>query len=132
TEGQLDGLYLAMLVMISLAVFENVAPMAVFPAHFEENRKAAARLDQVVSEPVQAAGDAELPLNALDIKLENVSYTYPEEERRAIEGVSIRLAPGSKTAIVGPSGSGKSTLLQLLLNILPADSGTISIGGEPL
>lgn len=131
-EGQHDGLYLAMLVMISLAIFENVAPMAVFPAYFEENRKAAARLDQVVSEPVQAAGDAELPLNALDIKLENVSYTYPEEERRAIEGVSIRLAPGSKTAIVGPSGSGKSTLLQLLLNILPADSGTISIGGEPL
>ncbi|WKA58996.1 thiol reductant ABC exporter subunit CydC [Planococcus shenhongbingii] len=132
SAGELDGLYLAMLVMVSIAVFENVAPMAVFPAHFEENRKAAVRLEQVVTEPVRKPGDLALPVKPIEIAFENVSFTYPEEERPALSNISLQLPSGSKTAIVGPSGSGKSTLLQLLLNVLPADSGMISIGGEPL
>lgn len=129
-SGELDGLYLAMLVMISLAVFENVAPMAVFPAHFEENRKAAARLDDVVAADKKIRRMKDLPGKPLDLKLENVSYTYPNEERSALDGISLDIKAGTKTAIVGPSGSGKSTLLQVLLNILETDSGMISIGGE--
>lgn len=129
-SGELDGLYLAMLVMISLAVFENVAPMAVFPAHFEENRKAAARLDDVVAADKKIRRMKDLSGKPLDLKLKNVSYTYPNEERAALDDISLDIKAGTKTAIVGPSGSGKSTLLQVLLNILETDSGMISIGGE--
>lgn len=42
--GQLDGIFLAMLVMISLTVFEHAAPMAAFPSYLEDSRQAAARL----------------------------------------------------------------------------------------
>ena len=50
TEGELDRLFLAMLVMISLTVFENATPMALFPAHLEEGRHAASRLFSVVAD----------------------------------------------------------------------------------
>src|SRR5699024_578896 len=46
--NQLDGIFLAMLVMISLTVFENTTPMSVFPSYLEDSRQAATRLNSVV------------------------------------------------------------------------------------
>ncbi|WP_404447172.1 thiol reductant ABC exporter subunit CydC [Sutcliffiella horikoshii] len=132
-EGQFEGLFLAMLVMISLTVFENAAPMAVFPNHYEESRRAAVRLDDVVGgEPVVGVASAEktveLPVRkAFSFAMKDVSFRYPRESRLTLDGVDISLPAGSKTAIVGPSGSGKSTLLQLLLKIYEAEEGIVSL-----
>lgn len=131
-EGQFDGLFLAMLVMISLTVFENAAPMAVFPNHYEDSRRAASRLDEVVSgEPVVGVAPestVELPVQqAFSFDMKDVSFRYPGESRLTLDGVTINLPAGSKTAIVGPSGSGKSTLLQLLLKIYEAEDGVVSL-----
>lgn len=130
--GELNGLYLAMLVMISIAAFENVAPMAAFPAYFEESRKAAVRLEEIVAEPALQQGVDKLPSGPLDIKLTRASFSYPGEKSLAVDDVSVHLKPGTKTAIVGPSGSGKSTLMQLMLNVFPLDHGQLSIGGKPV
>ncbi|MGH2318889.1 thiol reductant ABC exporter subunit CydC [Planococcus sp. SE5232] len=130
--GELNGLYLAMLVMISIAAFENVAPMAAFPSYFEESRKAAVRLEEIVAEPALQQGIVKLPSGPLDIKLTGASFSYPGEKSLAVDDVSVHLKPGTKTAIVGPSGSGKSTLMQLMLNVFPLDHGRLSIGGEPV
>lgn len=130
--GELEGLYLAMLVMISIAAFENVAPMAAFPAYFEESRKAAVRLEEIVAVPRAAQGIGKLPDRPLEINLKEASFSYPGEATLAVDGVSLQLKPGTKTAVVGPSGSGKSTLMQLLLNVFPVDQGQLSIGGKPV
>lgn len=130
--GELEGLYLAMLVMISIAAFENVAPMAAFPAYFEESRKAAVRLEEIVAVPRAAQGIGKLPDRPLEINLKEASFSYPGEAALAVDGVSLQLKPGTKTAVVGPSGSGKSTLMQLLLNVFPVDQGQLSIGGKPV
>lgn len=130
--GELDGLYLAMLVMISIGAFENVAPMAVFPAHFEENRKAAMRLDEVVEEGRPETGSLELPPGGIGIEVDGATFTYPGEERAALKDLRLAIKSGTKNAVVGPSGSGKSTLLQLLLNVLPADGGTVRFNGHAL
>jgi ATP-binding cassette, subfamily C, bacterial CydC len=131
-QGELEGLYLAMLVMLSLAVFENVTPMAIFPSYFEESRKAAARLEKVVAAPVQNEEQEIIPSGPIEVVVENISYTYPQEERPTLNNVSLRLLPGSKTAIVGPSGSGKSTLMQILLHILQKDNGSVFINGKDI
>ncbi|MBM7621640.1 ATP-binding cassette subfamily C protein CydC [Bacillus tianshenii] len=135
-EGDLNGLFLAMLVMISLTVFENATPMAVFPNHLEDSRRAAKRLYSVVKDEKKVNGTDSLePLpfgKALDVELEKVSFTFPDEPRITLNEISLRLSAGSKTAIVGPSGSGKSTVLQLLLKIQEADSGSVRIGGIPI
>lgn len=139
TVGQLDGVFLAMLVMISLTVFENSTPMAVFPSHYEESRLAAGRLFSVVDgddvAPEKAATQDLKQLNnreAWSIEMDSVSFSFPEEKRLALNDISMKLPAGSKTAIVGPSGSGKSTLLQLLLKVYEAKKGTIQVNGGPL
>ena len=51
---------------------------------------------------------------------------------RAISEVSFDVAQGRITALIGPNGAGKTTLFNLITNILPADSGTISLFGRNL
>ena len=45
---------------------------------------------------------------------------------RALDGVSLEIAPGTSTAIMGASGSGKTTLLHVLAGILLPDSGAVT------
>ena len=49
-----------------------------------------------------------------------------------LDDVSIRISPGSRTAIVGPSGSGKTTLLRIIAGFERPDSGRIMMRGETL
>ena len=131
STGELSGLYLAMLVMVSLGAFENVGPLAALPAYYEESRIAARRLEEVVDEePDNSVG--EMPEGSVDIQVDRLSYRYPDDSRLSLDDVSFQLAQGSKTAIVGPSGSGKSTLLQLLLKVAVPESGDIRFGNETL
>ncbi len=51
---------------------------------------------------------------------------------RAVDGVSFNVPKGSCFAIVGESGSGKSSIARLLVGLLRASSGTVSIDGQPL
>ncbi|MBT2581317.1 thiol reductant ABC exporter subunit CydC [Planococcus sp. ISL-109] len=131
STGELSGLYLAMLVMVSLGAFENTGPLAALPAYFEESRIAARRLEEVVDQsPDNSTGLMKQGLP--DITVDDVSYHYPSDGRLALENISFHLPAGSKTAIVGPSGSGKSTLLLLLLKVIEPDGGSVQIGGSML
>jgi oligopeptide transport system ATP-binding protein len=51
---------------------------------------------------------------------------------RAVDGVSLALAPGETLALVGESGCGKSTLGRLLLRLIEPDAGSVRFQGEEL
>lgn len=67
------------------------------------------------------------------IKAENLFFTYegerPEDDVRALCGVSFEIEEGSFTAILGRNGSGKSTLAKILCMINMPDSGKLEIDG---
>jgi len=128
-DGQLDGVFLALLVMTSLTVFENAAPMAILPGFFEDSRHAARRLDDVVEATMEPEYRPFALTQAPELRAEHVSFTFPGQDRPVLRDVSVTFPAGSKTAIVGASGSGKSTLLQLLLRMYPTDG--IRIEGTP-
>ena len=54
------------------------------------------------------------------------------EGMRAVDGVSLEVAPGKITGLIGPNGAGKSTFMAVLAGTLPAMSGTIIFEGEDI
>ena len=74
------------------------------------------------SEPVHLGSPA-------GIRMEHVSFAYPDGTRKVIDDFSHDFLPGSRTAIVGETGAGKSTLIRLILALLRPQSGSIVIYG---
>ncbi len=62
---------------------------------------------------------------ALSIK--DLSYTYPNGARPAVDSVSLDVASGEYLAVLGANGSGKSTLARCVTALIAPDSGTVSI-----
>jgi ABC-type multidrug transport system fused ATPase/permease subunit len=68
-----------------------------------------------------------------DIVFDQVKFSYPtRSDVPVLKGVSLRIKPGSKVAVVGQSGAGKSTIMQLLLQFHLLDSGMITIDGTDI
>ena len=66
------------------------------------------------------------------IQAENLSYSYEENDRKALDGLSVRIGRGRKVAFMGGNGSGKSTFFLCLNGILRPDEGRVLIDGEPV
>ena len=57
------------------------------------------------------------------------TFRTPDGPVYAVRGVDISIAPGETVALLGPNGAGKSTTIDMLLGLLPPDSGTVSLFG---
>ena len=67
--------------------------------------------------------------------IQNLTFTYPEQETPVLRDVSLTLRPGDFAVLAGPSGCGKSTLLRQLKTVLAPHGrreGSISLEGRPL
>lgn len=62
------------------------------------------------------------------VEFDNVTFGYNPDEP-VIKGLSARVKPGQRVAIVGPTGAGKTTLVNLLMRFYEIDSGAIKIDG---
>lgn len=66
------------------------------------------------------------------IVFKDVSFSYPDDERKILTDVNLELKKNGKYLIIGPSGGGKSTLLKLLRKYFEPTTGTIFIDGLDL
>ncbi len=59
------------------------------------------------------------------LRLENLSFTYPQQKLPALDGLNLNLQPGDKVAVLGRIGSGKSTLLRVLNGLYLPTQGSV-------
>ena len=64
-----------------------------------------------------------------DIYVKEAIFTYPNQPKPAITGISLHIPLRARVGVVGPSGSGKSTLIDLLMGSIIPQEGELSVGG---
>ena len=121
--------------MIALAgLFDPVRKLAQVSTRFHRADAAAARVFELRDqEPEPELANAPLlPRHGKSIEFRNVTFTYPNAARPALECVNLTIRQGESVAIVGPNGSGKTTLLSLLPRFFDPQKGSVLIDGKDI
>ena len=66
------------------------------------------------------------------IELKNVSFSYPNKDKKAIEDINLSIRKGETIALIGENGSGKTTLSKIILGLYEADDGSVFWDGTDL
>ena len=86
---------------------------------------AAERLMELEEDPLEEQGDPiKLPAPC-GVRLEGVTFGYPDGEKPVVKDLTFDFRPNSCTAILGETGSGKTTLIRLMLALLKPQEGRI-------
>lgn len=64
------------------------------------------------------------------LELRDVCFSYPNSSGPSLTSIDMTIRHGESVALVGPSGSGKTTLAELILGLLPPDTGSILVDGN--
>ena len=128
----LDNAGVIALIVALLLSSRYIEPLLDVASYAEILRSAGGQLDAVQAIlAVRPLPEPEQPLPPRDgsIELRNVSMAYAPGQPDVLHDVSLRIEPGSMTALVGASGSGKTTLVRLIARFFDAREGSVLVGG---
>lgn len=136
-EGTIGPTALAVLVLVTLAAFEIVAPLPAVASRLGAIRASGVRLFGVLDAPAAIAPPAQEGLEIdpdvdAPVHIRDLRVRYGPEEPWALDGVDLEIPAGATVAVVGPSGAGKSTLASVLLRLRDPDGGRVEIGGTDI
>lgn len=134
-NDQYSPAIIALFALASLAAFEILMPLGAAFLHIGQVMASAQRITDITDQAplVQFHGEKTLEKStALSIKLQDLSFTYPERQDIALEKINLDIPQGKKIAILGKTGSGKSTLLQLLVRNYDPTQGEIFLADQPI
>lgn len=100
-------------------------------SQYQTTRVAHEQLAVGLSIPAQASGQLQPELQGR-IDLSGIHYRHPKTETPLFDGLDLHTDPGELVGIRGGDGSGKSSLVQLLMGMVPPDSGAITFDDLPL
>ncbi|MCE5345727.1 MAG: ABC transporter ATP-binding protein/permease [Bacteroidales bacterium] len=96
---------------------------------FGQAKEAIDRLDNLTATVPLAKPNNPQKIKNNDIRFIEVSFTYPEANKKAIDNISFDIQPGQTVALVGASGGGKTTIARLVPRFWDTDEGEVCIGG---
>jgi ATP-binding cassette subfamily B protein len=124
-------------VMVNAYMMQITLPLGFLGTVYREIRQALVDMGEMFGLLSQPAEITDAP-NAPDLKVpkgevvfDNVTFAF-DANRPILKGISLRVGPGQKIALVGPSGSGKSTIGRLLFRFYEVTGGAITIDGQDI
>lgn len=123
------------LVACSILAGRAMAPLAQVAGlltRWNQSMQALKALDRIMKAPLERPANHALlhrPHIVGAIEFRDVTFEYPHGGGKALDGVSFRIKPGEKVALVGRVGSGKSTAAKLILGMFRPTSGAVLIDG---
>ncbi|WP_336985740.1 type I secretion system permease/ATPase [Altererythrobacter aquiaggeris] len=122
------------LIACSILAGRAVAPLtqiASLLSRLNSTRSAYRQIDSLMQTENETSNGEPLRIKDLrgEIEFANVSFRYPGTEARALAGVSFKIEPGERVAIIGRVGSGKSTIARLIMGLYPPDEGSVMADG---
>ena len=124
-----SGLDLRTGLVVLILAPEAYLPLRLVGLHYHASADALAAadelLDVVEAAPEPRGGRPAPDLSGAELRLDEVTVSYPDRSLPALQDFSLAVAPGETLALVGPSGSGKSTALALLLGFERPESGRV-------
>ena len=149
--GQIDRVYVAMLILLCMASFEAVMPLPTAAQRLAGVVAAGRRIfaladrEPAVQDPAEPAPPPgphpTLAVEAVELRYEATmppAHGGPTPGASApggpavLRGIDMRLEPGRRVALLGPSGAGKTTLAELLVRFRDPTAGRITLDGVDL
>ena len=131
-EGKIVYALFTMLDSYIWRIDEVVESISDFGVNYNKVTVSLKRIDEIVNNRLykdEKFGKKELKNTKGVIEFNDVKFKYKEDEELTLKGLSLKLIPNKKIAIVGRSGNGKSTLFNLLLRYFDTTEGNILIDG---
>ena len=75
-------------------------------------------------------GKGEVTRSVGEVEFRNVSFSYPNAEKKILNNISFKIEQGQMLAIIGSTGCGKSTLINLIPRLYDATEGEVLVDGE--
>ncbi len=120
--------------LVALAI-NPMNRFAIFFADFQKAIVGASRVYEILDLPVERADPPDAVALAGvrgDIRYENVTFAYREEDGPVLDGFSAEIAADEIVALVGPSGAGKTTIANLVPRFFEPQEGRITLDGMDL
>ena len=117
-------------VMLSQRAIGPMGQFANLVSSYLQTKTALEQLNQLMEKPVERPKHKRfIHLNGVKgkIEFEHVTFTYPNDQRPALQDVSFSISPGERVGFIGKIGSGKSTIAKLLLGLYTPNNGMIRL-----
>jgi len=102
---------------------------------YQGARTALDSLNKIMDKPVERPpGETFIQRSQLrgEIEFRGVKFAYPNRQDSAIEGMSFKITPGERVALIGRVGSGKSTMQRLIMGLYQPSEGAVLLDGIDL
>lgn len=117
-------------------IVEPVRRLAEVHTILQQSLASAERVYEIIDDPrVERSGPSRPARQTAEcgaaLALDDVTLDYGPAAR-ALDGITLRVAPGEQIALAGASGSGKTSLARLLVGFADSSGGGVAIDGVPL